>query len=322
MRTRVLKTLQVIVSFTLLGYVFSLIPLNEINDALLSISIPLLLTGFLVTLFSQYLTSVQMCWVMGRQTTTLSTYRIFVVNLVTKFYGLFLPGTLAGGVVRWYHFKISGVASVDALAAIIFNRIFETLLLVGFGALFLAADINGISNITSLITVIFIFFLLVVSYYVLFNPRFHSLLARIHQRLTIRDSWQSKLQKLFDALARYKGLNAGFRLRLLIIGITRQVVGIISIYVFALSLNIEINFYTLAWVRSAFTLLVMLPISISGLGVREVTFVSILTQYGVPAGSALMLSLILFCRNLLFSLVGGLYELMRILSLKWGAKRT
>ena len=322
MRTRVLRTVQAIVSITLLGYVLSLIPLNEISNALFSISLPLILAGILVTLFFQYLTSVQMCWVMGRQTTTLSTYRIFVVNLVTQFYGLFLPGTLAGGAVRWYQFKISGVAPADALAAIIFNRLFETILLVGFGALFLAADVDKISNITALSAVPFISLLLVATYYVLFNPRFHSLLVRIHQRLSIRRTWRRKLQKLVDALTRYHALKAGFRLKLLAIGITRQVVGIISIYIFALALDIEISFYTLAWVRSVFTLLVMLPISISGLGVRELTFVSILTQYGVPAGSALMLSLVLFFRGLIFALVGGLYELKRVFSLKRGTKLT
>jgi uncharacterized protein (TIRG00374 family) len=280
------------------------------------------LAGFLVILFFQYLTSVQMCWVMGKQTTTLSTYRIFVVNLVTRFYGLFLPGTLAGGAVRWYQFKKSGVAAADALAAIIFNRLFETILLVGFGALFLAADVNKISNITGLSAIPFISLLLVATYYVLFNPRFHSLLVRIHQRLTNRGTWRSNLQKLVDALARYNVLNTGFRLKLLVMGITRQVIGIIGIYIFALALDIEISFYTLAWVRSVFTLLVMLPISISGLGVRELTFVSILTQYGVPAGSALMLSLVLFFRGLIFALVGGLYELKRVFPLKRGTKLT
>ena len=322
MRTRILKTVQAMVSITLLGYVLSIIPLNEISNALFSISLPLLLAGFLVTLFSQYLTSVQMSWVMGRQTTMLSTYRIFVVNLVTQFYGLFLPGTLAGGAVRWYHFKISGVAPADALAAIIFNRVFETFLLVGIGALFLATDVNRISNIISLSAVAFISLLLVATYYVLFNPRSHSLLVLIHQRLTNRGTWRSKLQKLVDALARYNVLNAGFRLKLLAMGITRHVIGIIGIYIFALALDIEISFYTLAWVRSVFTLLVMLPISISGLGVRELTFVSILTQYGVPAGSALMLSLVLFCRGLVFALVGGLYELKRVFPLKRGTKLT
>ena len=56
--SRVLKTVQALVSIMLLGYVFSLIPLNEMSNGLLVISIPLMLTGFLVALFFQYLTSV------------------------------------------------------------------------------------------------------------------------------------------------------------------------------------------------------------------------------------------------------------------------
>jgi uncharacterized membrane protein YbhN (UPF0104 family) len=137
MQKRLLKTVQGVVSLTLLAYVFSLIPLHEISTALYLISLPLLAAGFVITLLSQYLTSLQMCMVMAKQSTTLSSYRIFVVNLATKFYSLILPGTLAGGAVRWHHFKLSGVAPVDALAAIVFNRIFETILLLGSGSLFL-----------------------------------------------------------------------------------------------------------------------------------------------------------------------------------------
>jgi hypothetical protein len=66
----------------------------------------------------------------------------------------------------------------------------------------------------------------------------------------------------------------------------------------------------------------MLPISISGLGVRELTFVSILTQYGVPPASCLMLSLVLFSRNIIFAIAGGLYELKRIVVLKGATQGT
>lgn len=320
MQKRWTKIAQATISLALLGYVFSLIPLYEINNALLSISLPLLVAGFLITLLSQYLTSVQMCMIMARQATALSSYRIFVVNLVTKFYSLFLPGTLAGGAVRWYQFKIAGVAAADALAAIVFNRIFETLLLVGSGLLFLAADTNRISASTSLIAIAILSLLLLTAFYSLFDPRFHALLLRVQQRLKLDGVWKRKLDKLLSSLARYNKLGISFQLKLLTIGVARQLIGIFSIYIFALAVDIDISFYTLAWVRSVFTLLVMLPISISGLGVRELTFISILTQYGVPPGSCLMLSLILFSRNLVFAIAGGLYELKRIFARKYSTQ--
>jgi hypothetical protein len=49
----------------------------------------------------------------------------------------------------------------------------------------------------------------------------------------------------------------------------------------------------------------VLPISISGLGVREGAFVLFLTPLGVPTEQAVALGLVLYALNLVMSLVGA-----------------
>ena len=53
-------------------------------------------------------------------------------------------------------------------------------------------------------------------------------------------------------------------------------------------------------------LLTMIPVSLSGIGVREGGFVYFLGLYGVPAAQAMMLSLAFFAVQVAASLVGGL----------------
>jgi uncharacterized membrane protein YbhN (UPF0104 family) len=55
-----------------------------------------------------------------------------------------------------------------------------------------------------------------------------------------------------------------------------------------------------------------IPFSISGLGVREVTFVALLVPYGIASDDALALSLLVFVRGLAFALTGGIYEMKRV----------
>jgi glycosyltransferase 2 family protein len=51
------------------------------------------------------------------------------------------------------------------------------------------------------------------------------------------------------------------------------------------------------------------PVSISGIGVREVALVELFGQAGVPAAGALTVSLLIFAISMVLSLAGGLVYL-------------
>ena len=78
------------------------------------------------------------------------------------------------------------------------------------------------------------------------------------------------------------------------------------------ALSIDVSFLSIAWIRSLMAILILMPISIAGLGIREATFVVALAQFGVPAESALMLSLLFFAKVVLYGLVGGVLEAHRV----------
>ena len=64
--------------------------------------------------------------------------------------------------------------------------------------------------------------------------------------------------------------------------------------------------------RVILDLVMMLPVSFSGLGVREASFVYLLEPFGVDAAPALAFSLAVYALGLSVALVGGLIEAARL----------
>jgi hypothetical protein len=67
----------------------------------------------------------------------------------------------------------------------------------------------------------------------------------------------------------------------------------------------------LGWIRSIVFVITLIPISIAGMGVRELGFVELLTLYDTPRPDALAFALLLFSIQLLIGAVGGCLELAR-----------
>ena len=98
---------------------------------------------------------------------------------------------------------------------------------------------------------------------------------------------------------------------LLVIGILAWI-GIASFVCFARALRIAAPAVDLGWVRAALDLVLILPISIAGLGVRDASVVAMLSHLGVPSAAALAFSFLLLARTLSVALLGGLVEGTRI----------
>jgi hypothetical protein len=78
----------------------------------------------------------------------------------------------------------------------------------------------------------------------------------------------------------------------------------------ARALSIELPFAAFGWMRSVSAVVTLIPISISGLGLREGTTVALLAERGVPHTPAFAFSLLVFGVTILaIGLVGGLLEL-------------
>lgn len=312
MRKRFLTCSKLLLTVAILTYLFRTISLEQVVIVLTSASPGLVLAGLMVMFIVHYLTSVQMAVVLRAQSIDLGTLQVFVINLITGFYGLFLPGYLAGGAIRWYFFSMPGGKRAQAAAAIIVNRLLEIVMLCLVGICFWLIDHEADVAAEALQLMATLGVVLSAAYLASFSRGPHTLARRL-----LRGQWcprliESKVNKVLDALGRYQGKGIIWHMRLLALCLLRNLIGIAALYVLAAAIDLNVSFWALGWIRSVIRIVLMIPVSFAGLGVREASFVYLLAPLGVASPQALALSLLVFARALLFALVGALLEFKRV----------
>lgn len=239
----------------------------------------------------------------------LGTGEVVEINLVTLFYGLFLPGGgMAAILIRFYRLTRDDRRYAATLAAIVCDRLLATATLSVAGLIFWLLD--GPQRLPQALLV------LVVSTAVTalgLWPMLHPAPARwigpFAARLPLaRTLWP----RLADALALFRAIPLSGQLRLAALSIGAHVLGIAVYFLLAGGLGLSVPFVALGWMRSIAMLVAILPFSISGLGLREGAMVALLGQRGVPGDAAVGYALLVFAITILsVALVGGLIEAYR-----------
>lgn len=85
---------------------------------------------------------------------------------------------------------------------------------------------------------------------------------------------------------------------------------ILAFYVLALCLGIKLSLIQSAWLFSIVSVFSLLPISFSGLGVREGTVIVLFSQIGIESSIALSFSMLVFTIGVIIGLIGGVFELV------------
>lgn len=311
-RKRWFIAVQIAISAALLYYLFSVIPFESLLQVARDADLLLLSIGTVGMMLVHWLASVQMGITLDLQKISVAVHRVLQISLISMFYSLFLPALIGGGGVRWYLFAKISDRPVESLAAIVFNRAYDTLLVVIFGVVALVANYQAALEANNVVLIVTALLLVVAAYFILFDRRVHAFGKWFIGVLPLPTVVAGKLFEFLDALSRFDDVRKGIHLKLFAVGLLRQTVAVALVMLFVIAVDIEIGVLTIAWVRSLVTILSLIPFSIAGLGIREATFVVALNQFGVPAEQALLLSLLLFARMVFYGLLGGVLEGIRV----------
>ena len=112
------------------------------------------------------------------------------------------------------------------------------------------------------------------------------------------------LQRAYGALAQYWRETAVMG-RVLFLAVCIQLVRISSVYVIARSLGVGVPFHYYLVFIPMISIVLMLPVSIGGLGVREGGYIYLFSLIGVGQEAALSISLASFVMHLLLAVLGG-----------------
>jgi uncharacterized membrane protein YbhN (UPF0104 family) len=309
----VVWVLRLVLSLGLFWYILSRIALADLVRALTRADWVCVLLGVALLPLGLYLAALQMKAVVNARGMQLTIGELVQINLATSFYGLFLPGYLAGGGVRWYKLMRTQRRPIDALNALVYNRLVDSAVVLAVGMCFWALD--GRTGASSAVPWVFGGMLVLIGaagsvMTAAWNrPWLHRL--RLAQSLGASRDRVPPVQSPGSDSASGLALSEGGALvlaRVMVLAVARHVAGITAVYLFALSIRLPLGFASVGWVRTLLAMVGILPVSFGGLGVREASLVGVLQPYGVSAADAVALGLLLFGRDLLAALAGAALE--------------
>jgi uncharacterized protein (TIRG00374 family) len=246
-----------------------------------------------------------------------SLLSIFEISCASTLYSMFLPGSFSGGIIRWYRLSKPHCGRSEAFAVLAAERVVDFLVLALFGLLCLSAEtataqlpmvIWGLAGVSVIC--------LLVSLTILSG--FGEKIFRRLQWHTDKPSWLPQAvfivsRRVVDAILQYRILGARKVFVLLSLSILFHTVATASLYLMAVSLEFNLTFASVGWLRAVTALLTAVPLTPSGLGVREFSLIYLLLPFGVSAPQAVAFSFMQYAGMLFVALLGAFMDARRYL---------
>ena len=221
----------------------------------------------------------------------------FIYTWVGLFVNLVLPALVGLDTVRTLQMRAQQVPIGEATRIIVTDRIysFVSLLIVIAAGIPVAASLSGSERVTQVMIIVVIFG-------------------------SISFALLSKLYLLKKPLSRYPGANSIWKLSQDVHFISRNSRALLGVFVWAignhvgrvaaivclaLALGIELSAVEAFALVPIASLIVLVPISLGGWGVREVVYMEIFKLAGLTATSAVSLSILWGLVSLVMALLGG-----------------
>lgn len=306
-RNILIALVQIGFSLGLLAVLFSQLSFDDFRDAQSAIHARNLIIALVCFVLSYLLTSFNWFFLLRTLEVQVSYPKVLLTNLSGLFYGSVIPSSLSNDVARGLRLYQSEKKHAELTLSIVLDRltgliVFAIVLAIGVvmyvdrlpfeatdttdGILFLM--VGGIIGVIALLGA-----------YRLFPSIFQPYVAALHR---MRQRWYVIVISV--------GITLG--VHLLVAGM---------LYVLALQFWESPDWFYCLFITEILTVAEFLPISVSGLGVREGLYVVMLEVVGIMQAEALAISLTQFFLILCVAALGGLYELYLFGSHRIAAQR-
>jgi len=233
-------------------------------------------------------------------------FTLLGLNFIGLFYGLFLPGHISGEVLKGVKLSKNIQNGTSAVVSIMIDRLTGLFVLILFalcGIIFTTKDYYLLPFlIVSLI--IFPFFGLI-----FLNRDLSSLVGKTGRKILGKGRAGNFIAPFWRSLKNYQEKTPQLLLAIFL-GVLFHILVVAFNYLVCISLNINLSFLALIWIVTVVYLVQLLPISISGIGVREGAYIFLFGQHGISASRAFSFSIIIFSVIIFLGILGGMIELL------------
>ena len=304
------RLVRVCVSVVLLVWVFLHADVRTLLDTLSGAHLGWILAAFLVNLAANVFGAYRWQLLLRSQGRDVAAPYLFGSYLVGLFFNNFLPSTIGGDVVRAASAKKRGGGTLtENLTVVLVERMIGLLATLSLGGI---AALTGEAGRLDPRIGWALAAALVVSLaglYLALSSRVRSLTLRWVEKVPI-SFVRRTLTKMIAALELFgrarRALVANY-----VLSLGFQFLLIVHYWVIQFAFHEQVPFVTFVVVVPLVFCVMMLPIGINGLGVRESAFVWFLSRAGMDPATALALSLASYAIAVAQGLLGGVLHLVR-----------
>ena len=242
-----------------------------------------------------------------------SFFELLQLNYISIFYSSFLPGQSSGELIKGLRLAKKESSIQKVWIPIFIDKVTNLLIVLIIGFIAILSDRTFRTNKTLVFAVSFLTAVFSLITIILFsdNTRHFSNFLRDKLIKGLR-FFRFKTDQLesfsLSYLENYKKHDL-LMFETLIWSALIKLPHVLAFYFLALSLNMSLSIIQCAWLFSIVSIVTFIPISFSGLGVRESALIVILSNIGIERFNSLSLSLLIFLTGILTAVIGGVFEL-------------
>lgn len=301
--------LKLVVSLALIGYLLWGTDLAAIRAALTDVAPVWLVLAFLLQLPGAALIAWRWSLLLRAKGVRPGFRYLFTSTIAASFFKQFMPSIVGGDVIRGYDSWRAGAGVGLSMVVLLIDRLLGLATLLGFALVAMTFGIGAVEGMPDLLTWGLALLTLIGAMLACLSWSIKiASLSAWHERLP--DAVQRKLASIGEALRSYHG-RSDVLLRGLGISVLLQVNIVFYYWLIARSLGLDIPVEAFFLIVPIAIFVMMLPITINGIGLREAAFVALLGYWSVSKPVAIAFAWLEFAGFLAFGLIGGVVYMLR-----------
>lgn len=303
------RAIRMGVSLALLAVLYLRIRPETLLQTLRGAAVAWLPVLFTLLFFNTFISALKWKLLLGADRVRVGLWTLVASYLVGSFFNLFLPSSIGGDAYRVVDVARRGGGAAGSFASVFADRLTGFLAVAIWGLAFAAIGFRLLPDPGVLLIPAVVFIGLLFAAWLPAQPGLvRKILAvlGLHRRPRVNAFAEGFLSSIAAYRRRPAVLAAAMGLSLVFKGVTVAVIAIL-----ARMLELPVSPLYLSVIVPLVTLLEALPISVFGLGVRDVSYVFFLGAIGVPQEQALALSLVYVAVTIVYVAAGGVLFMLR-----------
>jgi uncharacterized membrane protein YbhN (UPF0104 family) len=286
------------------GGVFLIADVGKVFTHVTHASAPLLVAGIVLSLLTR-LAAAERTYVITRNA-GLATTRVqtLAAMFIANFWSFLLPGSIGGGVATVLIYKAMGGAVEVIIAALTASRVAELAAYCALGSITLAWT----PHVPASAQVVLVSVAVVTASLFATSRQWTPLLANGSAR-THGVSIVAKVRSFgVRTLTSFGAISPGALAPAALFATIQCALEGASVLAFAWAIGLRLDLTEAMWINVAVYIAIFLPLSVGGLGLRDLTVLSALAWIGASPDQALSLSLLMFGATALNGLIGAIVQ--------------